>query len=406
MSKKRKSYSAEFKTKVVLELLEGQKSLNEIAGRYEILPSSLKSWKRQFLQNASLAFDKSTVVKEYKERIATLEKEHDQLAKKVGTLTIERDWLMGKLRSLDLSTKKRFVDEGEVQAARNALSLNRRLRLLGVSKTAWYYRAVDPFGSAEDIEMMHLIDRVYTKHPYYGYRKMLKLLRRLGYKVGKKRVRSMMRHMGLRVVYPKKRTTQSRLEDKKYPYALDAYKNAHNQVVVDTPNEVWSADITYIRLAHGYAYLAAIVDWHSKKVLAWRLGSTMDVTLTTRVLEEAIAQYGTPEIFNSDQGSQYTAKAHTDMLERHGIEISMNGKGRSIDNIAIERFWRTLKYEEVYPRSYTTLKEARAHIEKYIDLYNGQRLHAALDYKTPDEVYFNTKVSESEIRDIWLREAA
>ena len=408
MSRKRKTYPPEFKTKVVLELLEGEKTLNEIASQYEILPSSLKSWKKQFLENASLAFDKSAVVKEYKEKIKKLEREHNQLAKKVGTLTIERDWLAGKLCSLDLSTKKRLASEGNVQAApqHKIPSLNRRLALMKISKTAWYYRPIDPFSSEEDIRMLNMIDRIYTKHPYYGHRRIRKVLGRLGCPVGRKRVLSAMKHMGIRALYPKPKTSVANKAHSKYPYLLEGYKNGDGQVSVKEPNEVWSADITYVRLAKGYAYLAAIIDWHSKRILAWKLSATMDVSLATSVLKEALAHHPKPKIFNSDQGSQYTAKEHIDILVQHGISISMDAKGQSIDNIAIERFWRTLKYEDVYPKSYTTLKEAKEGIGQYIQTYNTQRLHSALDYKTPDEAYFGIVNTEDFKRENWLEDAA
>ena len=408
MSRKRKTYPPEFKTKVVLELLEGEKTLNEIASQYEILPSSLKSWKKQFLENASLAFDKSAVVKEYKEKIKKLEREHNQLAKKVGTLTIERDWLAGKLCSLDLSTKKRLASEGDVQAAiqHKIPSLNRRLEMLKISKTAWYYRPADPFGSPEDLLLLNMIDRIYTKHPYYGHRRIRKVLNRLGFPVGRKRVIRAMKHMGIRALYPKPKTSIANKEHLKYPYLLEAYRNSDGQVAVKKANEVWSSDITYIRLAKGYAYLAAIIDWYSKRILAWRLSTTMNVSLTTSVLKEALAHHPKPKIFNTDQGSQYTAKEHIDILIQNGISISMDAKGRSIDNIAIERFWRTLKYEEVYPKSYTTLKEAKEGIGEYIQTYNTQRLHSAINYQTPDEVYFGIVNTEDFKPELWLENAA
>jgi putative transposase len=193
--------------------------------------------------------------------------------------------------------------------------------------------------------------------------------------------------MGIRALYPKVRTTLANKEHKKYPYLLKAFKNNNNQVVIDTPkvansgckanfpvNKVWSSDITYIKLEKGFAYLAAIIDWNTKKVLSWKLSNTMDVALTTTVLQDALSKYPKPEIFNSDQGSQYTAKEHIDILVKNDISISMDAKGRSIDNIVIERFWRTLKYEDVYPSSYTNIKEAKVGIREYIDIYNKERL--------------------------------
>ena len=385
MSKKRKVYSAEFKSKLVLEVLDGELTLNEIASKYEILPNNLKNWKKQFIENMSLAFDKSAVVKEYKEEISQLQKESDALAKKVGILTIERDWLEGKLVSLDLSNRKEMIDN---QADNKTISLNRQLDLLQISKTAYYYEPIEPFSEEEDIKLLNTIDLIYTKYPYYGHRRVHKLLLRLGYNIGRKMVQKAMKFMGIKALYPKPKTTIANKEHKKYPYLLNAFKNNKNQVVIEKPNQVWSTDITYIKLEKGFVYLAAIIDWHSKKILSWKLSNTMDVSLTTSVLKEALALYPKPEIVNTDQGSQYTAKEHIEILVDNNISISMDAKGRSIDNIVIERFWRSLKYEDVYLQNYNTIKEARAGIEKYINLYNQERLHSSLDYKTPDEIYF------------------
>ena len=385
MSRKRKVYSVDFKAKLVLEVLEGELTLNEIASKYEILPVNLKNWKKQFLENMSLAFDKSAVVKEYKEEIAILEKNSDALAKKVGTLTIERDWLEGKLVSLDLSTKKEMIDN---QADNKTISFNRQLELLNISKTAYYYEPVVPFSKEEDISLLNMIDKIYTKYPYYGHRRVHKLLVRLGFSIGRKMVRKAMKFMGIKALYPKPKTTIANSEHKKYPYLLKEFKNDKNQVIIEKPNQVWSTDITYIKLAKGFAYLAAIIDWNTKKILSWKLSNSMDVSLTTAVLKEALSCYPKPEIVNTDQGSQYTAKEHVNLLVQNGISISMDAKGRSIDNIVIERFWRSLKYEDVYLKNYNTIKEARAGIGEYIELYNKERLHSALDYETPDEVYF------------------
>ncbi len=385
MSRKRTTYSADFKAKVVLELLEGDKTLNEIASKYSILPRSLQQWKKQFLENASLAFDKSAVVKEYKEEIDKLKKEKDATSKKLGEVIIERDFVVGKLKSL-VSSKKRVK---AVDIKLN-ISLNRQLKLLNVSKTAYYYEPVMPFSSYEDIKLLNTIDTIHTKHPYYGTRRVQAVLKRLGFNVGRKSIKTAFEFMGIKALYPVKKTTISTLKDKKYPYLLEQYKNDKNQVIIDTPNKVWSADITYIRLEKGYAYLAAIIDWNTKKVLSWKLSNTMDITLTTSVLKEALMLYPKPDIFNSDQGSQYTAKEHIELLKQNDISISMDAKGRSIDNIVIERFWRTIKYENIYPSSYKTIKEAREGIREYIDIYNKERLHSKIGYKTPDEVYYDS----------------
>ena len=383
MSRKRTIYSAEFKAKRVLEILEGEKTLNEIASKYELLPKNLQNWKKQFLDNASLAFDKSAVVNEYKEEINKLKKAKDATSKKLGEVIVERDFVVGKLKSLVSSNIRAKATDTKLK-----LSLNKQLQLLSVSKTAYYYEPVVPFSSDEDIKLLNTIDMIHTKYPYYGTRRVHKLLKRLGFDAGRKLIKTAFEFMGIRALYPKVRTTIANQEHKKYPYLLKEFKNYKNQVVIDIPNQVWSTDITYIKLEKGFVYLAAIIDWNTKKILSWKLSNSMDVSLTTSVLNDALSKYPKPEILNTDQGSQYTAKEHIDILVKNGISISMDAKGRSIDNIVIERFWRSLKYDDVYPSSYLNIKEARKGIDKYINIYNTERLHSALDYLTPDEAYY------------------
>lgn len=382
MSKKRVTYTADFKAKVIIELLEDDITVNEIASKYDLLPKNVHNWKQQFLSNACLAFDKSTVVKEYKQEIDELRKDKDATSKKLGEVIVERDFLMGKLKSLVSSNDRVSSVDTKLD-----ISLNNQLKLLSVSKTLYYYKPQLRFSSPDDIKLLNTIDIIHTKHPYYGTRRHMKLLKRLGYNVGRKLIKSAMAFMGIKALYPKKKTTIINKQHKKYPYLLNVFKNDSNQVVIEKPNKVWSADITYIRLEHGYAYLAAIIDWHSKKILSWKLSNTMDTHLTTSVLNEALFKYTKPDIFNSDQGVQYTAKEHIKILSDNSINISMDAKGRSIDNIAIERFWRTLKYENIYPASYRTIKEARLGIKEYIDIYNNERLHSSIGYMTPEEVY-------------------
>jgi len=388
MSRKRRNFTAEFKAKVVLELLEGDKTINEIASKYDLLPKSLQQWKKQFLENAVLAFDKSAVVQEYKEEIETLKKEKDAIAKKLGEVIVERDWAVGKLQSLDLLIRKEIVDsEGNVQAESKAPSLNKRLELLHMSKTAYYYKPVIPFNSDDDKKLLDAIDEIHTDYPYYGTRRMVVELKKKGFNVGRKLVKKAYEYLGIQALYPKPKTTIANRLDYKYPYLLESYKDDEGLVQIDKPNVVWSGDITYIKLEKGFAYLCAIIDWHTKKIISWKLSNTIDVNLTTSVLKDALSKYPKPKIFNSDQGSQYTAKEHIQILKDNGISISMDAKGRSIDNIVIERFWRTLKYEDVYPRSYNTIKEARDGIGEYINIYNSKRIHSSIGYKTPDEIY-------------------
>ncbi len=383
MSKKRKSYSADFKAKLVLEVLEGEKTINEIASKYEVLPASLKQWKKQFLDNMSLAFDKSTVVKEYKEKIEVLQKDKDNMAKKVGELTLERDFAVEKLVSLASSKERKSMIDPKLKT-----SLNTQCRLLGVSKSSFYYTPVKPFSTVQDIGVLDAINNIYSNFPSYGTRRMTKQLQKDGHNVGKKFVKKAMHYMGIEALYTKPKTTTANKEHYKYPYLLKEFRDYAGRVITERINQVWSTDITYIKLETGFVYLAAIIDWHSKKILSWKLSNTMDMSLVKSVLNEALALYPTPEIFNTDQGSQYTSKEHTGILKKHGIKISMDGVGRATDNITIERFWRTIKYEEIYLNEYKNIKALNQAIEKYINSYNQRRLHSALGYKTPNEVYY------------------
>ena len=268
MSRKRKTYTADFKAKLVLEVLEAEKTLNEIAGSYEILPKSLQNWKKQFIENMSLAFDKSAVVKEYKEKIETLEKEKDATSKKLGEVIVERDFVVGKLKS-SVSSK----DRKQLLKTGLDLSKNRQLELLSISKSSNYYKAIVPFSSSQDQKILDAIDKIYTKYPYYGHRRVHKLLGRLGFTIGRKRVKRAMALMGIVALYPKPKTTIANKEHKKYPYLLKELKNDNNQVVTQKPNQVWSTDITYIKLDKGFTYLAAVIDWHTKKILSWNESS-------------------------------------------------------------------------------------------------------------------------------------
>ena len=382
MSTKRKTYSAEFKAKVVLEVLEAELTLNQIASKYELLPANVKNWKKMFLENMSLAFDKSTVVKEYKEQIEVLQSSNDCLAKKVGNLTVEKDFLVEKLLSLVSSkTRKKFVD------TKHNLSVNKQCKLLHIAKSTLYYTPLKRFSTEWDIKFLNELNEIHSEFPYYGTRRLVTALENEGYWVGRKFIKSAMEYMGIRALYPKHKTTQAYKEHYKYKYLLKEFKNDKNQVVVETPNQVWSTDITYIKLEKGFVYLAAVIDWNTKKILSWKLSNTMDIALTTGVLNDALARYSKPEIFNTDQGSQYTAQAHVNILKEHDIKISMDGKGRSIDNICIERFWRTIKYEEIYLNDYKSMSELRYSIDNYIVKYNSRRLHSAIGNKTPNEIY-------------------
>ena len=383
MSTKRKTYSADFKAKLVLEVLNGEKTINEISSKYEVLPVSLKNWKKQFLDNMSLAFDKSTVVKEYKKEIDILQSEKDLIAKKLGETIVEKEFLEGKLESLVSSKSRKSMIDSKLN-----LSLNKQCKLLNISKSTLYYQPVKKFSSEGELELLNTINDIYSEFPYYGTRRIVTALHNMGFNIGRKLVRSAMKYMGIEALYPKTKTTIPNKEHYKYKYLLKQFKNDKNQVIIEKPNQVWSTDITYIKLEKGFVYLAAIIDWNTKKILSWKLSNTMDISLTTGVLNEALSLYPKPEIFNTDQGSQYTAEAHVDILKSHNIKISMDGKGRATDNICIERFWRSIKYEEIYLNEYKSMYELRNSIDKYMEKYNSRRLHSSIGNKTPNEVYF------------------
>ena len=240
----------------------------------------------------------------------------------------------------------------------------------------WKPKEVDE----SDLLISHLIDEEYTRHPFYGSRRMVVFFEEAGYTVNRKRVQRLMRQMGLAGMAPGPNTSRSKPEHEKYPYLLRG-------VEVIRPNQVWSTDITYIRMLCGFAYLVAIIDWYSRKVLSWRIGNTMEAVFCVDCLEDALRAYGKPEIFNSDQGSQFTSDAFINVLKREGIEISMDGRGRVFDNIFVERFWRNVKYEDIYLKGYVNMKELFVGLTEYFSFYNGERPHQSLGNKTPDIVY-------------------
>jgi putative transposase len=233
---------------------------------------------------------------------------------------------------------------------------------------------------AGDLELLWRIDEEYTKHPFYGSRRMRAYLRSLGYQVSRKRVRRLMRQLGLAGMAPGPNTSRPHPQHPVYPYLLRG-------VTIVRPNQVWSSDITYIRLERGFAYLVVVIDWYSRKVLSYRISNTLDAGFCVECLQEALSGYGPPEMFNTDQGVQFTSEAFTGVLKEHGVKISMDGRGRALDNIFVERLWRTVKYEDIYPKGYATLPELEAGVERYFGFYNGERLHQALGEQTPNAVY-------------------
>lgn len=263
------------------------------------------------------------------------------------------------------------------------ISVRRQCELLGVARSTYYYKQIGE--SEENQQLMLEIDRIYTESPFYGTRRITAVLNRMPRwsEVDRKRVRRLMGLMGIEAIYPKPRLSKANELHPKYPYLL-------KEIIVDRPNQVWSTDITYIPTLKGFVYLVAIMDWYSRYVLSWDISNSLESSFCIKALERSIARYDKPEIFNSDQGSQFTDGKFTGILNQANVRISMDGRGRCWDNIFIERLWRSVKYEEVYLKEYPTLPDARASIEKYFRFYNESRPHQSLDYRTPKEVHFST----------------
>ena len=267
----------------------------------------------------------------------------------------------------------------------SSLSIVRQCKLLDISRSGLYYQPKEI--SEEDLILMKLIDRQYLATPFYGARKIAAWLKSGGQRVNRKRVRHLMQLMGLKAIYRRPKTSKPAPGHKIYPYLLGGMK-------ITRPNQVWAADITYIPMARGFLYLVAIIDWYSRYVLSWRLSNTLDAGFCVEALEEALKK-GRPEIFNTDQGAQFTSEAFTGLLEQHDIKISMDGKGSYNDNLFIERLWRTVKYEEVYLKAYQDGRDARIGLGNYFRFYNTERPHQALSYRTPAEVFTSSFVDDN-----------
>jgi len=260
------------------------------------------------------------------------------------------------------------------------LPINRQAKAVGISRGSVYYLPCPV--SDYDQELMRRIDHLHLDFPFAGSRMLRDLMKQEGYRVGRKHVATLMKRMGIEALYRKPRTTKPGMGHKIYPYLL-------RSLSIDRPNQVWAMDITYIPMARGFVYLAVVLDWYTRRVLSWKVSITMDVHFCLEAVEEAIECYGTPEIMNTDQGSQFTSQAFTGLLKEHEIKISMDGKGAWRDNVFIERLWRSVKYEDIYLRAYDSASAVRTGLNRYFNFYNSRRPHSSLDGQTPDQVYFN-----------------
>nr|WP_151991793.1 IS3 family transposase [Sphingomonas aurantiaca] len=369
MSKRpRRNHSPAFKAKVALAAVKGEKTLAELAQQYDVHPNLINQWRSRLLEGAADVFGADPTVAEPAVDVTVLHA-------KIGELTLANGFFVRCARQgRSVAERKAMIDRG------HALPLVAQAQQLGISRSSIYYLP-RPVANA-DLAIMRRIDELHLLYPFAGSRMLRDLLRQEGTAVGRLHVATLMRRMRIEAIYRRPNTSKPAPGHKIYPYLL-------RKLAVTKPNQVWAADITYIPMARGFVYLVAIVDWFTRRVLAWRVSISLDAAFCIEALEEALDRYDKPAIFNSDQGSQFTSTAFTAVLHREKIAISMDGKGCWRDNVFVERLWRSVKYEEVYLNAYASVPEARAGIGRYIGFYNAVRPHSALGGRTPDQLYFD-----------------
>ncbi|EMD8864813.1 IS3-like element ISKpn11 family transposase [Pseudomonas aeruginosa] len=365
----RRNHSPAFKAKVALAAIRGEQTLVELSQQFDVHANQIKQWKDQLLDGATGVFGD-----EAKAEPAGPTVDVKTLHAKIGELTLENDFLGRSARQSGIAGRKEMIDRT------HKLSVARQARLLGFSRGSVYYSPRQV--SDGDLDLMRRIDELHLDYPFAGSRMLQGLLRGEGTEVGRLHVATLMKKMGIEAIYRRPNTSKPAPGHKIYPYLL-------RKLAVTRPNQVWAMDITYVPMARGFVYLCAVVDWFSRRVLSWRLSITMEADFCIEAVEDALARYGKPEIFNTDQGSQFTSIDFTAVLKKAEIAISMDGKGAWRDNVFVERLWRSIKYEEVYLHAYKTVSEARAGIGRYLAFYNSRRPHSSLDRQTPDQAYFN-----------------
>ncbi len=375
MSRTRRNFSAKFKSELVIELLKGEKDLNTIATENNIQPNLLRNWKKEFLDKASVVFD-DTREDNLKEKLALERKEKAEYAKKVGQLTMQVDWLKKNLKKhLDLTTRVNLVQN---LLKTKELPVKTGATLLGINRTSVYYKGT-PI-SQEELDCKSIIDRLHTDNPAWGARQLSAQRKKRGHQVGRRKTRRYMNEMGINPIYPKRNLSKRMQQAKVCPYLL---RNA----VIDRPNQAWSIDITYIPIKHEFLYLTAVIDWYSRCIVGWEVDDTLDTRMVITALKKAF-MVAKPVILNSDQGCQFTSNEYMNFLKENQIRQSMDGKSRWADNIMIERWFRSFKYEEAYLTQYNNIREARKAIGKYVHTYNFERCHSALNNQTPASCYY------------------
>ncbi|WP_353410132.1 IS3 family transposase [Brucella sp. NBRC 113783] len=365
----RRNHSPAFKAKVALAAIRGEQTLVELSQQFDVHANQIKQWKEQLLEGATGVFGDETKVEPAGPTVDV-----KTLHAKIGELTLENGFFVRCARQGGIAGRKEMIDRN------HKLSVVRQAKLLGFSRGSVYY-SPRPVSNV-DLALMRRIDELHLDYPFAGSRMLQGLLRGEGLEVGRLHVATLMKKMGIEAIYRRPNTPKPAPGHKVYPYLL-------GKLAVTRPNQVWAMDMSYIPMARGFVYLCAVVDWFSRRVLSWRLSITMEADFCIEAVEEALARYGKPDIFNTDQGSQFTSIDFTAVLKKAEIAISMDGKGAWRDNVFVERLWRSIKYEEVYLHAYKTVSEARAGIGRYLTFYNSRRPHSSLDRQTPDQAYFN-----------------
>ena len=384
MNKKTRSFTPQEKAQVALTAIKEEKTMAQISSDFQVHPTQIGLWKKQALDNLAELFKDGR--KKEKDKQIRRQAELDNLYKIIGQRDMELEWLKKNCNSLTHEQKISLIEKNNQNIA-----LKRQCQLLGVSRASWYYQPA-PSGE-EDKKIMDLIDVIYTQFPFYGSRKIKEELNRTYLiPIGRGHTRTLMQDMGIEAIYPKKKLDLSLKNNdcKIYPYLLRNFK-------ITAPNQVWGSDITYVRLETGFAYLVAIIDWFSRYVIAWKLSNSLEIGFCLECLSEALTQ-GRPMIFNTDQGSHFTSLQFTGILKSNQVQISMDGRGRYMDNIFTERLWRTVKQENIYLNSYRDVGQARRGLNEYFSLYNNLRRHESLDYQRPTEVHFQ-KISQTNLTD-------
>jgi putative transposase len=366
MPRIRRRFDGKFKARVALEAIRGLRTISEISKQFKVHPNQVTLWKKQLLDGADAVFE----VGSSSSKKDSDEPEAGELYEQIGRMKVELEWLKKKLpRTREAAL--RWIEPGH-----ESLSVRRQCQLLNIHRSQLYYEPVPE--SKENLEQMRLLDEQHLKTPFWGSRNMAVFLsKRTGQAVNRKKTQRLMRLMGLEGLAPGPSTTKRHPGHKVYLL---------RDVIVDRPNQVWCSDITYVPLHRGFLYLVAVMDWYSRHVLSWRLSNSMDVEFCVEALDAAF-EFGTPEIFNTDQGVQFTSRAFTDRLLSRAVEISMDGRGRALDNVFIERLWRTVKYEDVYLKGYDSGADCHKGLTSYFTFYSHERPHQSLDYRTPWEVH-------------------